>query len=100
MYAGGTASGERSLAIDGAPTEALEGVNEGSRASRQISGLVVDHVEVALNPESAKTHSLQPSGGQFAARRIDRHESHAEPGHHGLLDSFRVTELERPADSE
>jgi len=57
-------------------------------------------MEVALDPQSPKPHTLQPAGLQFGPRRVDRHERHAEPGHHGLLDGFRVSELERPADSE
>ncbi len=59
---GGTAVRERSWAIKGAPAAALYGVDEGSRASRQTSGLVVDHVKVALNPEPPQAHAFQPSG--------------------------------------
>ena len=56
------ASAGGSLAIEGVPATALDSVDEGSRASRQTSGLVVDYVKVALNPEPPQAHALQPSG--------------------------------------
>src|SRR5262249_38535503 len=79
---------------------ALDRGDECLGARRERPGLVVDHMEMTLDAYPAQAHLLEPAGVELASHRIDRHERHAEPGHHGLLDRFRVTQLHRSADPD
>ena len=71
----------------------VEQTEERPGACAEGARFVVDHVEMAPDPQPLEPERAKPAARDIAPDGVHRYEGYPEPRHHGLLDGLGVAEL-------